>query len=190
MMTLKEDLTGRTFGNLTVLRYVSKGRWLCQCTCGNQKIVAGHNLKIGTTKSCGCWRKKLLRETHLKHGGEGTRLFDIWTNMRRRCYNMKHHKYLNYGARGIKVCDEWLWGFIPFRNWALANGYNDSLSIDRIDVNDDYKPSNCRWVTAKQQARNRSNTKYVEYNGERHCRSEWKEILGNNWKVIINSSKV
>ena len=190
MMTLKEDLTGRTFGRLTVLSYVDKGRWLCQCECGTKKIVSGHNLKIGATKSCGCWRRKILRETHLKHGGDGTRLFHIWTNMRRRCYNMNHHKYHNYGERGIRVCDEWLWDFVPFRDWAMANGYSDTLSIDRIDVNGDYKPSNCRWATAKQQARNRSNTRYIEYNGERHCLSEWKEILGSNWKVIISSSKV
>lgn len=104
--------------------------------------------------------------------------------MKKRCYLKCNHDYKNYGARGIAVCDEWRNDFMAFYNWSMANGYNDTLTIDRIDVNGNYEPNNCRWCNMKQQARNRRNNIYFTYNGETHCLTDWCEILGLNRKTI------
>ena len=112
------------------------------------------------------------------HGKEPKRLYFAWSNMRRRCYQKQNEKYASYGGRGIKVCDEWLHSFPAFREWALANGYKDNLTLDRIDANGNYEPSNCRWETQKTQQNNRRNNHRIEYNGETHTLAEWSEITG------------
>lgn len=112
------------------------------------------------------------------------RLYRIYWGMKSRCYNKKYLWYNDYGARGIRVCDEWLNDFQVFYDWAINNGYKENLSIDRIDVNGNYEPDNCQWITPKQQARNRRSNKYYTINGETHCLSEWCEILNLNYTTV------
>lgn len=154
------DLTGQVFGRLTIIKKVgiSKNKfalWLCKCTCGNEIIVTSNNLRTGNSKSCGCFATELRRKKLLKHGFKHTRIYNIWRAMKQRCCNKNSSNYKNYGKRGIRICQEWLDDFINFYNWALEHGYSDNLSIDRIDTNGNYEPSNCRWITLKEQNNNR-----------------------------------
>ena len=143
--------------------------YLCKCDCGNTKIV--YKLNLGRdTNSCGCLKKT--------HGMSKTRIYRTRGDMVQRCYNEKEPSYKNYGARGIKMCDEWKKDFMAFYNWAINNGYKENLTIDRIDVNGNYEPNNCRWATVKEQGRNQRRNHIVEYNGEKHCIVEWAEKLG------------
>lgn len=177
-----QDLTGKKFNKLTVLELYSTKKsviWKCQCDCGNITYVAGEHLKDGHTKSCGCNKTDLKKEKNpaYKHGLRHSRIYEIFVNMKTRCYNSNNPRYKNYGGRGIKICDEWLNDFMSFYNWAMANGYKDSLTIDRIDVNGNYEPNNCRWADWKTQQNNRNNNFVVEYNGIKHTLQEWSEIL-------------
>ena len=160
-MSPKYDLTNKKFGKLLVIKRVEnnkygKSQWLCKCDCGNKKIVSSHCLKSGDTKSCGC----LKRNSGIKHGLRFTRQYRILQMMKQRCYNPKATKYKNYGGRGIKIGDEWLdenHGIENFYNWSIEHGYADDLTIDRINVNGNYEPSNCRWATFKEQNLNKRN---------------------------------
>lgn len=115
----------------------------------------------GTTKSCGCLEKEVKATMHLKHGMAKSRLWNIWTGMRDRCSRSNNKDYQRYGGRGIRVCPEWDSDFRNFYDWSMGNGYSDELTIDRIDNDGNYEPSNCRWVTRKEQTRNRSITKTI-----------------------------
>lgn len=147
---------GDKFGRLTVAEFVGiknhKGFWKCTCDCGLTVTVAGGNLRSGNTKSCGCLHRELVTRTgkqNTKHGeshDHRTRLYTIWLGMRARCNRPTHHAYSLYGGKGVKVCEEWS-EYPAFKEWAIANGYADNLSIDRIDPSKGYSPDNCQWLT-------------------------------------------
>lgn len=160
-MGRKSLMIGQRFGRLTVLEEGDRTRsgnvkWVCKCDCGTiTKPINGANLKDGTTQSCGCLKVEKVIERSTKHNKCHTRLYRIWHGMRARCKYPSNPNYKDYGGRGIKVCDEWETSFEAFQDWALANGYAENLTIDRKDTNGDYKPSNCRWATMKEQRHNR-----------------------------------
>lgn len=191
----KKDLRGMKFGMLTVLSqaddYITKDgkhrtKWHCQCECGNCVDVIGDNLKKGNTQSCGCTRAESLR----KHGGRRTRLYTIWSNMKTRCYDVGNRTYQEYGARGISICDEWKNDFAAFRDWALENGYDDQLTIDRIDNGGNYCPENCRWADAKTQANNRRSSKYVTVDGATRSLAEWSDEIGYSRSIFHARAKL
>ena len=168
-----ENLAGRKFGHLSPVQIDHVGKnghayWECICDCGNKKVVRAGHLKAGNVTTCGCIP---ARKTH---GDSGTRLHNIWNKMRARCSDKNDPLY---GGRGIAVCDEWL-DYQAFKKWAMSHGYRDDLSIDRINTNGNYEPSNCRWATAKDQANNTRRTRFITFNGETYSVSEWAHLLG------------
>lgn len=187
------DLKGKRIGFLTVLERVEndhngKPMWLCRCDCGNEKVISSSALTNGV-KSCGCYRKEWAKETHTKHGftshkAPKERLFNIWWRMNQRCKDPNVSHYKDYGGRGITICEEWE-NYGAFREWALSNGYSDELSIDRIDYNGNYEPSNCRWVDQKAQARNKRTNHIVEYDGEKMCVAEWAEKYNLPYRKLL-----
>lgn len=179
-----DDLTGKKFWNMTVIRYVGinqKGRsiWLCKCDCGKEKVVVGSELKRGKVKSCGCLNRSI-------DGLYRSRLYRIHHLMLCRCYTKSTTHYDSYGGRGITVCNEWRGknGFMNFYNWSMKNGYANDLSIDRIDVNGNYEPNNCRWATHEEQSNNMRRNKFLEYGGERLTVSQWARKLGINHNTL------
>lgn len=187
-----QDLTGQKFGRLTVIERVEdhvkpSGRratqWLCKCDCGNKIIVRASNLKSGHTNSCGCLNKERVKETSTKHRMSHSRIYNIWSHMKQRCLDKNSNDYNDYGGRGINVCNEWL-EFEPFCKWSTENGYNDSLTIDRINVNGNYEPSNCRWVSMKTQQNNKRNNNYITYDGKTQTLTQWSEELNINYDTL------
>lgn len=183
-----DDLTGKKFGRLTVIKRAERREphrgafWLCKCDCGNEKVISGNALKT-TTKSCGCLNRENAVEkgkSKYKHRMTGTRLYNIWSGIKTRCYNSKCKIYKYYGGNGIEMCKEWKDDFISFYDWATKNGYTKNLSIDRIDVNGNYEPSNCRWATHIEQANNTSKNKRISIGGEEHTLHEWLRIKNIN----------
>lgn len=161
------DLTGQQFGRLTVLECIGSAKdkhrlWLCQCQCGKTTVVPSNSLKKGSTQSCGCIALEHTTKMgldsathHLRH----TRLYNIWANMKQRCYNTDNPRFKDYGARGIVMCNEWRNSFENFYKWSISNGYDKKLTIDRIDNDGVYEPSNCKWSTYKEQSQNKRNIK-------------------------------
>ena len=121
---------------------------------------------------------------HLKHGLRKTRLYRIWSNIKTRCYNEKDPHFERWGKRGILMCEEWETNFKSFYDWAIENGYNDDLTIDRIDNDGNYEPNNCRWVTIKYQNRNKRNVKFITYKGETKTIPEWTKEIGLGKETI------
>lgn len=172
-------MIGKKFGQLTILEELPERKrrekvYKCQCECGAITYVIGSSLRNGNTKSCGCLSKLNHHRTHDK---TNTRLYRIYNNMKERCYNKQYQQYKDWGARGITICDEWLNDFMLFYDWAISNGYNDNLSIDRVDNSKGYSPDNCRWVTSKEQNRNKRSNIYLTYNGQTKLMVKWAEEL-------------
>lgn len=186
-MNRLHDLTGQRFTRLTVISRAESRNgqvyWHCKCDCGNEKDVRASHLIDGSTKSCGCLNNELcstIARTYkpgFKHGAKKERLYRVWKGIHSRCNNPNMPKYARYGGRGIRVCGEWD-EYLPFKKWALENGYADNLCIDRINNDGNYEPSNCRWVTSKQNSNNTSRVHLFTVNGETHTLSEWSDISG------------
>ena len=189
------DLIGKQFGRLTVIERVEdhlykNGRrdivYKCRCQCGNETNVLAVHLRSGHTQSCGCYRIETSTKTMTTHGDTGDRKLVIWKNMKARCENPKRPDYPLYGGRGVTICKEWSDDYIAFRSWAEANGYDDSLTLDRIDVNGNYQPDNCRWVTQKEQCNNTRCNIFLEYDGQTHTVKQWSELLGIKYGTLIS----
>lgn len=196
-----KNLIGQKFGRLLVIRQIGidtktrQKKWLCECDCGNKKETITSYLTSGDTTSCGCYRRECElknlkearnREVNKKHGMHNTRIYQIWADMKARCNNPKHNSFENYGGRGIKVCEEWKKDFIIFYKWAINNGYSDDLTIDRINVNGNYEPNNCRWANWKEQANNKRTTRKITIYGETKTAYEFEKQYGIKAHLLIN----
>ena len=186
-----QDLTGQKFGRLTVIKRIENKRigsrqivqYACLCECGQEVKVTADHLRNGDTKSCGCLQKELAKKRVQSHGQSNSRLYTIWSLMKARCLNSKNTGYVNYGGRGIRICKRWL-NFESFYIWAISHGYNKNLSIDRIDNNGDYKPSNCRWTDMKTQCNNRRTSIIIEFENEKHTMKKWAEIKNIKYRTL------
>lgn len=191
-----KDLTGKTFGRLHVMErdieyekeYLKTHKykctfWKCKCECGNIKTIYANSLINNKTTSCGCYRKEQRLISNIKHGLSHSRIKRIYYNMYERCYNKKNPRYNDYGGRGIKICDEWIDkenGLINFYEWAINNGYKDDLTIDRIDVNGNYEPNNCRWLTNLEQQYNKRCNVMFTIDNETKTAKEWCDLYDIN----------
>ncbi len=201
-MPARIDLTGQRFGKLVVQQCVrSESRyrliWGCICDCGNSKEVYASLLRNGKTQSCGCLRKEqatLFSQGHrvnVTHGMSKTKVFSIWKAMNLRCYNPNNSSYKEYGGRGITVCDRWR-GKEGLEAFLIDMGHppTDKHSLDRIITDGNYDPSNCRWATSKQQARNRRDNRILEYAGNKMCVADWADLLNVNHEIIRGRIKL
>lgn len=186
------DMTGQHYGRYTVLEYIGQNKdhkavWKCRCECGTIKNVSGKDLRSGNTKSCGCYnRDKAMQNPALwkpKHGLSKHPLHQVWSDIKTRCYNKKDRSYKWYGARGIKLCDVWM-DFKAFYEWSIKNGYENGLTLDRINPNGNYSPDNCRWVGMKIQQNNRRNNKMLNINGVSKTMSEWADEYDVNYRLV------
>lgn len=178
-MSSVKNLVGQKFGTLTVLRFAGinknhKSTWLCKCECGVEKVMSRENLI--RAKSCGC-KSRVNNKNGYIHGDSHTRLYGVWKDMRRRCNKKFAEKYPYYAGRGISVCDEWN-DWMNFKSWAIENGYQEGLTIDRIDGNAGYSPDNCRWATRTEQCNNLSSNIHVEYRGRDYTLGELARLEG------------
>lgn len=198
-----KDLTGKKFGRLTVLSQAETHRepsgkavvmWNVRCDCGKKFVVSGGSLRNGNTQSCGCLNREIVKAVNTTHGKSYYRLYRIWSGMKQRCHNPNCHNYNDYGGRGITVCTEWKDNFQAFYDWAMANGYNPNAkrgecTIDRINNNDGYKPSNCRWggMDIQEQSCNKRKSQRtafnngkekLEINGVKKFLYEWCKYYG------------
>lgn len=186
-MSKQIDITGQRYGRLVPLYRVENDKygrsaWMCQCDCGTRKVISANDMRSGKSRSCGCLErenrlsiKNRSKRTHQMHN---TRIYHIWQGAKNRVFNKRDEHWPDYGGRGITMCKEWASSFECFRDWAFANGYSDDLTIDRIDVNGDYCPDNCRWATKADQQRNKRNNRYYTYNGKTQLIPAWAKEFG------------
>ena len=193
-----DDLTGKRFGKLTIIKRLESSKsghssmWQCKCDCGTITKVSRNNLMNGHTKSCGCLKHESRVRTH---GKSKNRLYYVWRDMLNRCFNESVPDYHSYGGRGITVCDEWKDDFQSFYDWAMENGYDETakrgaFTLDRIDVEKDYEPSNCRWVDVKLQQNNRRNNVIIEYDGCSYTLAQLSELTGIPYKTLHKRIRV
>lgn len=185
------DLEGKRYGKLMVVKRMANRDkavtvWECKCDCGNTTIVTSANLRSGRTKSCGCLRGIVSKQKATTHGMSKSKLYYIWSDIKQRCYQKNNPAFKFYGGRGIKMCNEWFKSYERFMKWAEINGYHEGLTIERIDVNGDYCPDNCKWIQLSEQAQNRRSNILIDYNGESHCLSEWCNIYKVNYYLVYN----
>lgn len=180
----REDLTGKKFGRLTVIKFAhSKNRksyWVCKCDCGNETITRSDSLKEGKVKSCSCLNHEHGRPTH---GMSSTKIYHVWASMKNRCKNPNDRNYHHYGGRGIMYCDEWE-KFEPFYKWAYENGYKEGLSIDRVDVNGNYEPDNCIWITMEEQQNNKRDNVLITYRNKTQNIMQWSKELNVTFNLL------
>jgi hypothetical protein len=184
---------GDRFSRLTIIKEVEGQYWgkykhrqfLCKCDCENETTVRLEYLRSEHTTSCGCNRELISFKSRKTHGMSGTNFYNKWASMVRRCRDKSDTNCKNYGARGIKVCVEWL-EFEPFHDWAMVNGYEEGLTIERKDVNGNYEPGNCEWISRSMQARNKRNNHLITYDGETKTLIEWAEELQINYGTLYS----
>lgn len=195
------DLAGQRFGRLLVLEYAGRGRdrsakWKCICDCGNEQYANSIDLRVGDVRSCGCLRRDAealnRKKAHVAsrtHGLSHTRLYYTWIDLRRRCNDPNEISYRHYGARGITVCDSWNSSFEAFMEWAFSHGYEDNLTIERIDNNVGYSPDNCKWASYQEQAWNKRTTKIIRINGEDGNLKHFSEKYGISIPLLTGRVK-
>lgn len=197
-----KDLSGSRFGKLLVIGIdedrVTGGRktyWVCKCDCGKEKSIRSDSLtskRLPKTESCGCLRleksKVNLKKNH-SHKSSKTRLYHTWQGMKSRCYLKNSGCYERYGGRGIIVCEDWKNDFSTFKQWALSSGYNDNLTIERIDFNGNYEPSNCTWIPLPEQSNNRRSSIFIEYQGQTMNLKQWSDKLGIKYGTLNSRYK-
>lgn len=194
-----DDLIGKTFNRWKVLcpdeTRNGKKYWICECQCELHTIksVCQYDLVHGFNKSCGCYQREMTSKSNTKHGGYGTRLYQVWLNMKSRCYNPKNKCYKNYGERGITICDEWL-DFANFANWAYSSGYDEKAdygkcTIERKNVNEGYNPTNCCWADEITQANNKTDNLFLEYKGRTQTLAQWTRELNLPYFGTLNRIK-
>lgn len=184
-------MIGKVFGKWKAVGNIEKQEYKkfikCQCECGTERLVNYYDLRSGRSTNCGCIRRKTCRKLQTKHGFSNTRLERIYVGIKSRCYNPNQKSYKRYGARGIRMCDEWFSNAKSFYVWAMKNGYRDDLSIERIDVDGIYEPSNCQWATRGEQARNKSNNIMVTINNETKCLKDWSEEINIPYSTLTKA---
>ena len=184
------DLTGKRFGKLVVIKRSHNERerhakWICKCDCGNEHIASSNSLRSGGVRSCGC----ITIENHLTHGQTGSRLYNVWNSMKQRCFNPNCKEFKSYGGRGITMCSEWAKDFTNFKKWAEDSGYDSNAkrgqcTIDRIDVNGNYEPQNCRIATQKEQCNNTRKNIKVEIEGRFFTLNELSFVVGTSYGTL------
>ena len=184
------DLSGQRFGRLIAIERAYRNNnyswfWRCVCDCGKDTIVNGTRLRNGSTQSCGCLRRERALRAIVKHGMYKDRIYNIHSGIVARCTNPRSKCFKDYGGRGITMCAEWRNDFTMFRDWALANGYQNNLSIDRIDNDGNYCPENCRWATEEMQHNNTRYNRLVSFYGETKTAAEWSRCLGIKYVTLI-----
>lgn len=185
--TSRMDISDQKYGKLTAICFSERDKhgnniWKCKCDCGESSYVRLGALRAGQIKQC----MKCSAEEKVKYNIRTTRLKNIYTDMKRRCYVSKREDYHRYGGRGIQICEEWLENPELFEKWSLENGYSEELTIDRINNDGNYEPSNCRWVDFYVQANNRSNNHTLEYKGVSLTMTQWAEKLGIHRHTLLN----
>lgn len=191
-MPAKEEVIGNKYGLISVIADAKREensncrRVLGKCDCGTVKTFRLSQLKRSKNANCGCYKREQFIHRQTKHGDAKKRLYKIWHGMRSRCYNENDTKYELYGGKGIKVCDEWINDFKAFEKWSSENGYSENLTIDRIDSNKNYEPSNCRWADIIIQNRNRKNCWYITINGVTKLAIDWAKENRINESTIFS----
>lgn len=185
---------GKKYNLLTPVELIGSDQrrrrlYRCICDCGNERIAVSSYLLNGTTKSCGCTLRQATIKRSTTHGKTKHPLYHVWMGMKTRCFNEKCGWYHRYGGRGITVCDDWKKDFQIFYEWAMASGYREGLSLDRIDVNGNYEPNNCRWATIHEQQNNRRNNVHIEAYGRTLTVAEWAIELGISKETIYTRLK-
>jgi len=190
-MSWKLNLMGHKFNRWTVIAKEKINRhgqtmWLCECECGTRRIVLGGSLRNGKSQSCGCLMRERASMANKRHGHHKTPIYRVWCHMLERCNNQTDAAFHNYGGRGICVCLKWL----SFEEFLKDMGEKPKrLTIERIDNDGNYEPSNCKWATRKEQTRNTRHNVMIKYAGETKCISEWAEELGINYQTLYSRLK-
>lgn len=188
-MGVCKNLIGLRYGKLIVKEKLDtdhhgEKRWLCVCDCGNEYVTTSNRLTSGQTTCCRDCMVKKIGDANRTHGRTPKKLFYAYVNMKTRCYNKNYFLYHRYGGRGISVCDEWKNSFENFREWALKNGWNESLSLDRIDNDGNYQPDNCKWSTVVEQSNNRRTNRMITYKGVTDTMANWSRNTGLPYYII------